>query len=41
MIKFSQLPENILELLPGAEAYLEAHPKTLFSDFRIPTSEFN
>jgi predicted nucleotidyltransferase len=31
MIKFSQLPENILELLPGAESYLEAHPKTLFA----------
>jgi predicted nucleotidyltransferase len=31
MIKFSQLPENILELLPGAEAYLEAHPKTIFA----------
>ena len=30
MIKFSQLPENIIELLPGAAAYLEGHPKTLF-----------
>jgi hypothetical protein len=31
MIKFNQLPENILELLPGAAAYLEDHPKTLFA----------
>ena len=31
MIKFSQLPENILELLPGAAACLEDHPKTLFA----------
>ena len=30
MIKFGQLPENIIELLPGAAAYLEGHPKTLF-----------
>ena len=31
MIKFNQLPENILELLPGAAEYLEDHPKILFA----------
>ena len=31
MIKFNKLPENILELLPGAVEYLEFHPKILFS----------
>ena len=31
MIKFSKLPENILQLLPGAVKYLESHPKILFS----------
>ena len=31
MIKFNKLPENILELLPGALEYLESHPKVLFS----------
>jgi len=33
MIKFSKLPENILQLLPGAVKYLESHPKILFSYF--------
>ena len=31
MIKFNQLPENILELLPGAARYLENHAKTIFA----------
>ena len=31
MIKISQLPENILELIPGAAAYLEDHPIILFA----------
>ena len=31
MIKFDRLPENILELLPGAATYLENHPKTIFA----------
>ncbi len=31
MIRFKKLPENILELLPGAANYLESHPKVLFS----------
>ena len=33
MIKFKKLPENILQLLPGAVKYLESHPKVLFSYF--------
>ena len=33
MIKFNKLPENILQLLPGAVKYLESHPKVLFSYF--------
>jgi predicted nucleotidyltransferase len=31
MMKFNKLPENILELIPGALEYLEYHPKVLFS----------
>jgi predicted nucleotidyltransferase len=31
MIKFTKIPENILELLPDAAAYLEDHPKILFA----------
>ena len=31
MIKFKKLPENILQLLPGAVKYLELHPKVIFS----------
>ncbi len=31
MIKFNKLPDNVLELLPGALEYLESHPKVLFS----------
>ena len=31
MIKYQKLPENILELLPGAVNYLESHPKVVFS----------
>ena len=31
MIKFNQLPNNILELLPGAAGYLKDHPKILFA----------
>ena len=31
MIKFNRLPENILELLPGAAEYLADHPKILFA----------
>ena len=31
MIKFTKLPENIFELLPGALEYLESHSKVLFS----------
>ncbi len=31
MIKFNQLPENILELLSGAAEYLEDHPKIFFA----------
>ena len=31
MIKFNRLPENILELLPGAARYLENHPKAVFA----------
>jgi predicted nucleotidyltransferase len=31
MMKFNKLPENILDLIPGALEYLESHPKVLFS----------
>ena len=31
MIRFNKLPENILQLLPGAVKYLELHPKVIFS----------
>ena len=31
MIKYQKLPENILQLLPGAVNYLESHPKVIFS----------
>ena len=31
MIKIYKLPVNILELLPDARDYLEAHPKVIFS----------
>ena len=31
MIKYKKLPENILQLLPGAVNYLESHPKVIFS----------
>ena len=31
MIKYQKLPENILQLLPDAENYLESHPKVIFS----------
>lgn len=31
MIKTKILPENILDLLPGAGDYLKSHPKVLFS----------
>jgi hypothetical protein len=31
MIKFQQLPKNILQLLPKAADYLESHPKVLFA----------
>ena len=31
MIKFRKLPENILQLLPGAFEYLESHPTVIFS----------
>jgi len=31
MIKTNKLPGNILDLLPGAEEYLKAHPKVIFS----------
>ena len=31
MIKFNHLPDNILELLPGAAQYLENNPKTVFA----------
>jgi predicted nucleotidyltransferase len=31
MIRFNRLPENILELLPGAEQYLENNPKIVFA----------
>ena len=31
MIKFKQLPDNILKLLPEAVNYLQSHPKVIFS----------
>lgn len=31
MIKFSRLPENILQVLPEAAAYLASHPEVLFA----------
>ena len=31
MIKFNKLPDNILQLLPGAFKYLQSHPKVIFS----------
>ena len=31
MIKFNKLPENIIQLLPGAFKYLQSHPKIIFS----------
>jgi predicted nucleotidyltransferase len=31
MIKYQQLPKNILELLPKAADYLESHPKVLIA----------
>ena len=31
MIKFNHLPDNILELLPGAAQYLGNNPKTVFA----------
>ena len=31
MIKYNQLPDNILQLLPEAVAYLHSHPKVIFS----------
>jgi predicted nucleotidyltransferase len=31
MIRFNRLPDNILELLPGAARYLENNPKTIFA----------
>jgi predicted nucleotidyltransferase len=31
MIKYQQLPKNILQLLPKAAEYLESHPKVLFA----------
>ena len=31
MIKYSKLPENILDLLPGAVDFLTSHPKVMFS----------
>ena len=31
MIKYQQLPKNILELLPKAADYLESHPRVLFA----------
>jgi hypothetical protein len=31
MIKYQKLPENILQLLPGAVNYFESHPKVIFS----------
>ena len=31
MIKYNQLPDNILKLLPEAVNYLQSHPKVIFS----------
>ncbi len=31
MIKYNKLPENILQLLPGAVDYLKFHPNVLFA----------
>lgn len=31
MMKYSKLPENILDLLPGAVDFLTSHPKVIFS----------
>jgi predicted nucleotidyltransferase len=31
MIKYNQLPDNILQLLPEAVTYLHSHPKVIFS----------
>jgi predicted nucleotidyltransferase len=31
MIKYKQLPDNILKLLPEAVNYLQSHPKVIFS----------
>jgi len=31
MIKYNQLPDNILKLLPKAVTYLQSHPKVIFS----------
>jgi len=31
MIKYNQLPDNILKLLPEAENYLQSHPRVIFS----------
>ena len=31
MIKYNQLPDNILKLLPEAVTYLQSHPKVIFS----------
>ena len=31
MIRYTKLPENILELLPRAAEYLESHPRVVFS----------
>ena len=31
MRKYNKLPENIIDLLPKAQAYLKAHPKVVFA----------
>lgn len=31
MIKYNQLPDNILKLIPEAVTYLKSHPKVVFS----------
>ena len=31
MMKYNKLPENILDLLPGAVDYLKSYPKVIFS----------
>ena len=31
MIKYKQLPDNILKLIPKAVSYLESHPKVIFA----------